>query len=102
MPIPERVDKMVIDFAGRALDGLDLASGVEPVVDVRGGRIAGDVSARPVLGTGRWRLSFDFASEPHASDPVEIRAWLRRNGQAITETWLGQATTDRRSAIRHG
>jgi periplasmic glucans biosynthesis protein len=102
MPIPERVDKMVIDFTGGALEGLDLASGVEPVVELRNGRIAGDVSARPVIGTDRWRLSFDFASEPHARDPVEIRAWLRRNGAAITETWLGQATTDRKGAAKQG
>jgi glucans biosynthesis protein len=98
MGIPEGVDKMVIDFDGPTLRGLDLDSGVEPVVEVRNGRaVAGTVSARPVIGTDRWRLTFDFASEPHARDPVEIRAWLRLHGAAITETWLGQATTDRRA-----
>jgi glucans biosynthesis protein len=97
-PIPQAVDKMVIDFTGPAIAGLDLGSGVEPVVEARNGRIVGEVSAHPVIGTERWRLSFDFASERRARDPVEIRAWLRRNGEAITETWLGQATTGRKGA----
>jgi glucans biosynthesis protein len=101
-PIPEGVDKMVIDFEGEALEGLDADSGVEPVVEARNGRVAGLVSARPVVGTDRWRLIFDFARDPDARDPVEIRAWLRLNGQAITETWLGQATTDRQGTSKQG
>ncbi len=102
-PIPEGIDKMVIDFEGDALDGLDADSGVEPVVEARNGRVvAGLVATWPVADTGRWRLSFDFASDPHASDPVEIRAWLRLNGDAITETWLGQAVTDRSGASKQG
>ncbi len=101
-PVPEGEDKMVIDFEGRALDGLDADSGVEPVVEAQNGRITGVVSARPVVGTGRWRLIFDFASQPGAKDPVEIRAWLRLNGEAITETWLGQATTGREGTSKQG
>lgn len=100
--IPEGIDKMVIDFNGIALDGLDADSGVEPVVEARNGRIVGLVAARPVVGTDRWRLSFDFAGEPEATDPVEIRAWLRLDGDAITETWLGQATTDRKGTSKQG
>lgn len=99
--IPEAVDKMVIDFTGPTLEGLDLESGVEAVVEAQNGRIVGRVSAHPVVGTARWRLIFDFAGEPGATDPVEIRAWLRLNGQAITETWLGQATTDRQGVSGH-
>jgi periplasmic glucans biosynthesis protein len=101
-PIPEGIDKMVIDFKGPALDGLNAESGVEPVVEARNGRIAGPVDTWPVGGADRWRLSFDFTSDPDARDPVELRAWLRRNGEAITETWLGQATTDRRGTSERG
>ena len=100
--IPEGVDKIVIDFEGRALDGLTADSGVEPVVEAHNGRIAGLVSARPVVGTDRWRLTFDFAKEPGSRDPVEIRAWLRYKGSAITETWLGQAVTDRKGTSKQG
>ena len=102
LKIPQGVDKMVIDFSGPALDGLALGSGVEPVVELKNGRIAAPASAYPVVGSDRWRLTFDFARAPGASDPVEIRAWLRLNGHAITETWLGQATTDRTGRREQG
>ena len=92
-PIPDGVDKMVIDFKGTSIEGLDNDSGVQPVVEARNGRIVGDVSARPVVGTDRWRLSFDLVRNPEARDPIEIRAWLKLDGNAITETWLGQANT---------
>jgi glucans biosynthesis protein len=101
-PIPEGTDKIVIDFKGPALSGLDVESGVEPVVEARNGRIVGEVSARPVVGTERWRLMFDFTSDPGATNPVEIRAWLRLKGNAVTETWLGQATTDRKGTTKQG
>jgi glucans biosynthesis protein len=102
-PIPKDVDKMVIDFEGQALDGLDPESGVEPVVEARNGRIVGIVDTWPVgAGADRWRLTFDFAGDPNARDPVELRAWLRLNGEAITETWLGQATMGRRASDEQG
>ncbi len=93
---------MVIDFKGPTIESLGNDSGVQPVVEARNGRIVGDVSARPVVGTDRWRLSFDLARDPEARDPIEVRAWLKLNGNAITETWLGQATTGRKGTSKQG
>ncbi len=81
--------KLVIDFDGAALAGLDRDSGVEAMVSASNGAILEPVAARPVVGTSRWRLSFDF--EHHGPNPVDIRAYLARNGAALTETWLGLA-----------
>lgn len=92
-PIPKGVDKMVVDFAGPALDGLDAKSGVEPVVEAHGGSIVPPIGAWPVVGTKRWRLAFDFRMD--GTQPVELRGFLRLNGRALTETWLARTSTDR-------
>jgi glucans biosynthesis protein len=42
----------------------------------------------PVPGTRRWRAIFDLKSE--GTDPVELRMYIRGNGEALTETWLYQ------------
>ncbi|WP_118134322.1 glucan biosynthesis protein [Oceanicella sp. SM1341] len=91
--IPEGVDTMVIDFEGPVLEGLTLEDGVEAVVSVDGGRLVGEPSARPVLGTRRWRLAFDFA--PDGEAPCGLRAWLRRGDAALSETWVTEAVTGR-------
>lgn len=83
------VAKMVIDFAGPAIAGLHVDSGVEPVIDVRNGALKDPIAARPVVGARRWRLSFDFTQD--GSEPVELRAYLRKDGVALTETWLALA-----------
>ncbi|WP_239031820.1 glucan biosynthesis protein [Paroceanicella profunda] len=91
--IPEGVDTMVIDFEGPVLEGLTLDSGVDAVVSVTGGKLVGTPSARPVLGTPRWRLSFDFA--PDGPSPCGLRAYLRRGDAALSETWVTEAVTQR-------
>jgi glucans biosynthesis protein len=91
-PIPPHRAKMVVDFAGPPLNGLDTGSGVEPVVEATQGRVVPPVAAYRVVGTDRWRLTFDF--EQDGADPVSLRAYLRRNGQALTETWLTDAWVD--------
>jgi len=92
-PIPDEIDKMIVEFEGPALDGLDRESGVEPVVEASGGVILDPVAVRPVVGTDRWRLSFDFRTTGAA--PAVLRAYLRKDGAPLTETWLAQAQTQR-------
>ena len=36
--------------------------------------------------TGGWRATFEL--EASGADPVEMRCWLRSEGQALSETWL--------------
>ena len=89
-PIPGQ-HKFVIDFEGPGLVGLDRASGVEPVVEAHPGLIA-DAIAYPVVGTSRWRLAFDAQTTGLAPGAaLELRAFLRRGSDALTETWSYQA-----------
>ncbi|MBS0251533.1 MAG: glucan biosynthesis protein, partial [Proteobacteria bacterium] len=80
--------KVVIDFKGACFDGLDRASGVELIVDVSHG-VATDTANYPVVGEPhRWRAMFDI--EATGADPVDLRAYLRFDGKALTETWMYQ------------
>jgi periplasmic glucans biosynthesis protein len=81
------VKKLVVDFEGESLAGLDRSSGVEPVVSIARGRIESAV-AYPVAGTKAWRLMLDVTVLD--SDSADLRAFLRRNGAALSETWSYQ------------
>lgn len=89
-PLPDGVAKMVIDFEGPSLNGLDRDSGVLPVIDVVNGLIIEPVDAYPVVGTTYWRLTFDF-KQTNSEEPVSLRAYLQHRGRALTETWLTDA-----------
>jgi len=86
-PIPDAT-RLVADFEGGSLAGLDRSSGVEPVVSLSGSAPISSV-AYPVVGTqNRWRLIVDV---PHKSGETnDLRAYLRRGGTALTETLLYQ------------
>lgn len=85
-PAPGR-RKIVVDFAGPSLEGLTRQSGVEAVVDVSPGQ-ASAVAAYPVVGANRWRLMFDVEALPGAT--IDLRAFLRKGGNALSETWIHQ------------
>lgn len=79
--------KLVVDFQGGPLAGLGRDSGVQPVVSIARGRIEG-VGAYPVVGTDLWRLMIDATVlDP---DSADLRAYLRRGGGALSETWTYQ------------
>jgi glucans biosynthesis protein len=86
-PRPPHVKKLVVDFEGDNLAGLTRDSGVEPVVSVARGRID-NAAAYPVAGTPRWRLMLDVSVQD--SDSADLRAYLRRGGSALSETWTYQ------------
>lgn len=82
--------KFVVDFAGGPLSRLTGFARVEPVIGVSRGEVR-DAGARPLLGTDRWRCSFDLVSS--GVEPIDLRCFLRdRQGVALTETWLYQWT----------
>ena len=89
-PTPAGRRKLVVDFAGAALAGLSRASGVEPVVGSSLGQPV-DPVAYPVEGQDRWRLMFDLDAPP--GRVIDLRAFLRRGGGALTETWIYQLVT---------
>ncbi len=87
-PRPEGVRKFVIDFQGSIFDGLGREDGVEIVVSASRGEIS-NAYTHPVEHQAlRWRALFDLkASGP---DPVDLRLFLRKGTNALTETWLYQ------------
>ncbi|HEY0271515.1 MAG TPA: glucan biosynthesis protein [Sphingomonas sp.] len=87
-PIPGAT-KLVIDFLGKALAGLDRSSGVVADIDVTRGK-ALNRAAYPVVGQpNRWRLTTDIA--PDGKEPADIRAILRaKSGEPLTEVCITQ------------
>ncbi len=84
----EAARKFVIDFSGGALASLDRRSNVvADVVLSTGAPIA--PTAYPVVGTDRWRMMFDVVIGEGKT--VDMRAYLRHDRDALTETWTYQA-----------
>lgn len=89
--------KMAIEFRGKALAGLDLDSGVRPVVRVTNGRVW-NIAMYPgaVMEVGferMWRLIFDVS--PSSDQPADVRAFLlARDGRRLTEVWTSQVFPD--------
>ncbi len=85
---PDGVRKFVVDFQGPSLEGLGRDDGV--MVDVTPSR--GDVVnayCHPVVDQRqRWRAVFDL--DAAGPEVVDLRMFLKRNGVALTETWLYQ------------
>lgn len=87
-PRPRGVAKYVVDFEGGSIGDYGQNDGVEADVWASAGTVSG-VYVLPVVGTKRWRAVFDF--KPSGNDPVDMRLYLKRKGEALTETWLYQA-----------
>lgn len=79
--------RLVADFEGAALKGLDRQSGVKAVVTIDEGRLL-SVSVYPVVGqSGRWRLIADVT---RGGGVGNLRATLERGGERISETLIHQ------------
>jgi glucans biosynthesis protein len=84
---PKDVIKYVIDFEGGELSTLTNREGVALRVTTSQGKFSA-VAAYRIVGTARWRAIFDF--DPQGAPTADLRAYLERNGNALTETWLYQ------------
>ncbi len=98
-PRPEDTVKVVIDFEGGQIAGFGQGMGVEPVITAPAGVEIVNPYALPVRGTARWRLVFDLKAPP-GTGTADLRAYLARDGRALTETWLGQIHPDQIRALR--
>ncbi|HRK24010.1 MAG TPA: glucan biosynthesis protein D [Beijerinckiaceae bacterium] len=88
-PRPKGVRKFMVEFLGDPLKALP--SGVRPEAVLSASR--GSFSyvfteAVPNDVAGHWRAQFDFHAE--GTEPVEMRLFLRLDGQPLSETWLYQ------------
>lgn len=85
---PEGVRKYVIDFDGPVFAGLGRDDGVELIVTASRGEVL-NAYTHPVVGQrDRWRALFDIDAD--GKEPVELRAYLRKDDRAMTETWIHQ------------
>jgi len=86
-PRPKDTVKFVIDFSGGPLRELEQRYDVTTVASASRGTIDNAVALK-VVGTPRWRASFDLFSE--GGEPVDLRCYLRLGDRTLTETWLYQ------------
>ncbi len=80
--------RFVIDFVGKKLNALPPDTVLRGVVTVASGEDAAEVLDQNVVknpATGGWRLTFQL--RPKRKDPVELRAFLDKGGDTLTETW---------------
>ena len=76
--------RFVIDFQGRQLETLSAETVLQGVVTVGEGELLEQqVVKNPV--NAQWRLTFQV--RPRGGNPVEMRAFLKKGEEALTETW---------------
>jgi periplasmic glucans biosynthesis protein len=83
--------RFAVDFAGGELATLPANGSVEPIITASRGAIE-IPSARPLYAVQGMRAIFDIRPPDDSTDPIDLRLFLRRNGQALTETWTYQWT----------
>ena len=77
----------MVDFDGGPLRPDLTEDEITAKVEAKAGRIL-RARGEPVPHTERWRMVLDVL--PDGPDPVEIRGYLERDGEPLTETWLHQ------------
>jgi periplasmic glucans biosynthesis protein len=83
--------RFVVDFAGSNLAMLGKDVQLEPVITASRGQIE-ITSVRPLEAVRGYRAMFDLKPTDDNVAPVDLRLYLRANGQPLTETWLYQWT----------
>jgi periplasmic glucans biosynthesis protein len=83
--------RFVVDFAGGDLSMIGKDIEVEPVITAPRGQIEFP-STRPLDRVRGYRVTFDLKPTDDSLEPIDLRLYLRANGQPLTETWLYQWT----------
>jgi len=86
--IKRNAKKFMIDVEGKTLDDQTRYGGTKTVVTTSHGTLSG-IEAFPVVGTNRWRMMFDLSDLN--GQPADLRAYLAKDGEALSETWIYQA-----------
>lgn len=79
-------ERFVVDFAGGPLADLAAEAPVEAVVTVDAAAAPHHVTVQRNRFNGSWRVAF-LVRPPAEPRPVELRCFLRRGGEALSETW---------------
>jgi len=80
--------RMLVDFAGGELEGLEGAQPVKAQVSADNGQIEAVTVQR--LASGVWRVA--FVVTPKVKKAVDLRCYLTLHGEGLTETWVYQWT----------
>jgi glucans biosynthesis protein len=81
--------RMLVEFAGGDLEGLDGSQPVKAQVNADNGQIEA-VTVQRVPDSGVWRVAFVVTPKP--KKPVDLHCYLTLYGEALTETWVYQWT----------
>ncbi len=86
---PKGVRKFVVEFKGEPLTRLPKGVLPEAVLSASRGSFSNiRTEAVPNDVPGHWRAEFDLTVT--GTDPVDLRCYLRRGDQVLSETWLYQ------------
>ena len=83
--------RVIIDFAGGDLDGLDASQPLKALLTANGGTTENVTVAR-VAENGVWRVTF-LVVPTHPHDTVDLHCFLQLYGESLSETWTFQLTT---------
>lgn len=86
--VKHNAKKFMIDVEGKTLNDLTRYGGTKTVVTTSNGTLSG-IEAFPVVGTNRWRMMFDLSDLK--GQPADLRAYLAKDDEALSETWIYQA-----------
>jgi len=76
----------VVDFDRATLQTLTADAKLEPVVTVGEGATFNHASVQKNSINGTWRVAFTVRPDG-SRRPVELRCFVRRGGEALSETW---------------
>jgi glucans biosynthesis protein len=82
--------RMLLDFAGGELDGLDPAQPVKAELSADNGQVEA-VTVQRIAQTGDWRVAF-VVTPKVAKKPVDMHCFLTLYGESLSETWVYQWT----------
>jgi glucans biosynthesis protein len=83
--------RFAVDFAGGQLAALPKNAKVEPVISTSRGQVE-ITAARPQLEINGYRAMLDLKPTDDSTEPIDLRLYLRIDGQPLTETWVYQWT----------
>jgi periplasmic glucans biosynthesis protein len=81
--------RMMVEFAGGELAGLDSAQPVKAQASADNGQIEA-LTVQRIPESGVWRVAFVVTPKP--KKPVDLHCYLTLYGEVLTETWVYQWT----------
>jgi glucans biosynthesis protein len=85
------VRRVIIDFGGGDLGGLDASQPLKALLTVNGGTTE-HVTVERLEESGVWRVSF-LVVPSHPHDTVDMHCFLQLYGESLSETWTYQLST---------